>query len=192
MNTDNTRPNGEPAAEELSSEQGKDQAVDTLAEPAELEALRKRASERDQFLDLLQRTRADFENYQKRNQKDREQERRYMYSSLLFDLLPILDNLERAIAAAQQAGEKGPLAEGVGMVKGQFLELLKRYGVMPIEAQDKPFDPHLHQAVMQQPVADKPANTVVQVLERGYTHQDRVLRPARVVVSKETEANHKE
>jgi molecular chaperone GrpE len=185
MNTDDPRPNGEHAAEELASGP-ENQAVDTAIEPAELDSLRKRASERDQFLDMLQRTRADFENYQKRNQKDRDQERRYMYSSLLFDLLPILDNLERAIAAAQQAGEKGPLAEGVAMVKGQFLELLKRYGVTPIDAQDKPFDTNLHQAVMQQPVADKPANTVMQVLEQGYVNQDRVLRPAKVVVSTES------
>jgi molecular chaperone GrpE len=151
---------------------------------AELEALRKKAGERDQYLDLLQRTRAEFENYQKRVQKDREQERRYMSGEVLSNLLPVLDNLERAVAATQQAGEKGPLVEGVAMVQNQFLELFKRYGVTRIDAQDKAFDPHLHQAVMQQEAADKPANTVVQVLEQGYLNQDRVLRPAKVIVSK--------
>jgi molecular chaperone GrpE len=151
---------------------------------AELAALRKRAAECDQYLDLLQRTRAEFENYQKRIQKDREQERRYMYGEFLRDLLPVLDNLERAIAAAQQAGEKGPLVEGVAMVQNQFLEMFKRYGVSRIDALDKPFDPHLHQAVMQQEAAGKPASTVVQVLEQGYLNQDRVLRPAKVIVSK--------
>src|SRR6266508_2917745 len=77
----------------------------------DLESLRARAEERDQFLALLQRTQADFENYQKRNQREREQERRYQERALAFDLLPALDNLERALAAAQQAGETGTLVE---------------------------------------------------------------------------------
>jgi len=156
-----------------------------VVDAEDLEALRKRAAERDQYLDLLQRTRAEFENYQKRINKDRDLERRYFASAILLDLLPVLDNLERASAAAEKASEKGPLAEGIGMVLSQFLDFLQRNGVVRIEAQDQPFDPHLHQAVMQQPVADKPANTVLQVLEQGYMNQDRVLRPAKVVVSSE-------
>lgn len=151
----------------------------------ELAKLRVRSQERDQYLDMLQRSRAEFENYQKRNQKDRDQERRYLTSSVFADLLPVLDNLERAMAAARQAGEKGPLVDGVAMVLNQFLDVFKRHGVTPIEAQDRPFDPNIHQAVMQQPAADKPANTVIQVLEQGYTIHDRVLRPAKVIVSKE-------
>jgi molecular chaperone GrpE len=150
----------------------------------DLESLRARASERDQFLSLLQRTRADFENYQKRNQKEREQERRYFVSGLAGDLLPVIDNLERATAAAKQAGEQGPLVQGVGLVQSQFLDILKRHGVTRIEAEGKPFDPNLHQAVMQQAAPGKPPSTVVQVLEQGYTIHDRVLRPAKVAVSK--------
>ena len=79
----------------------------------DLEALRTRATERDQYLDLLQRTRADFENYQKRIQRDLAQERRYQHTGIVQDLLPVLDNLERATAAAKQAGETGPLVQGV-------------------------------------------------------------------------------
>src|SRR5438445_11384173 len=79
----------------------------------DLESLRTRAQERDQFLALLQRTQADFENYQKRNQREREQERRYWHGSLALDLLPVIDNLERALAAARQAAETGPLVQGV-------------------------------------------------------------------------------
>ena len=158
-------------------------AVDN-ADSDSVEKLRARAEERDKFLDLLQRTQADFENYQKRNQRDREQERRYVHGAFAFDLLPILDNLERATAAALQAGEKGALVEGVALVQSQFLEFLKRHGVTRIDARDKPFDPNLHQAVMQTPMPDKPANTVVQVLEPGFMIHDRVLRPAKVVVSK--------
>jgi molecular chaperone GrpE len=85
------KPNGDTAtAQEIS--------------PAELESLRKQAAERDQFRDLALRTRAEFENYQKRNQKDRDQERRYWYTPLVLDLLPVFDNLERTQAAANQAG----------------------------------------------------------------------------------------
>jgi molecular chaperone GrpE len=149
----------------------------------DLEALRARARERDEYLDLLQRARADFANYQKRNQKEREQERRYAYGPLVQELLPALDNLDRATAAARQAGETGPLVQGVAMVQSQLLDVFRRHGVTPIEAQGKPFDPNLHEAVMQQPSPDQPPNTVLQVLERGFTIHDRVLRPAKVIVS---------
>jgi molecular chaperone GrpE len=157
----------------------------------DLETLRARAAtaeqERDQFLSLLQRTRADFENYQKRSQREREQERRYWDAPFALDLLPVLDNLDRAMAAARQAGESGPLVQGVAMVQGQILDALKRHGIKPIEALGQPFDPHLHQAVMQQPAADQPPNTVVQVLQQGFMIHERVLRPATVVVSKPVE-----
>jgi molecular chaperone GrpE len=149
----------------------------------DLEALRARAKERDEFLDLLQRTRADFDNYQKRARKEREQERRYQFGPLIFDLLPVIDNLDRATAAAKQAGETGPLVQGVAMVQSQLLEIFRRHGVTPVEAVDQPFDPNQHEAVMQQPAPNKPANTVLQVLEKGFMIHDRVLRPAKVIVS---------
>jgi molecular chaperone GrpE len=154
----------------------------------DLDTLRKRAEsaeqERDQFLNLVQQTRADFENYQKRVQRDLAQERRYAQKPLALDLLPSLDNLERATAAAKQAGETGPLVQGVAMVQAQLLDVLRRHGVTRIDALGKPFDPNLHQAVMQQPSADYPPGTVVQVLEHGYLLHDRVLRPATVAISK--------
>jgi molecular chaperone GrpE len=150
----------------------------------DLELLRTRAQERDQFLDLLKRTQADFENYQKRNRTEREQERKYAQKPLATDLLPVLDNLERAVAAARQSNETGPLVQGVNMVLSQFLELLKRHGVTRIEAEGQPFDPNVHQAVAQAPASDKiPAGSVAQVLEHGYMLHDRVLRPARVIVA---------
>lgn len=153
----------------------------------DLDALKTRAEiaerERDQFLSLLQRTRADFENYQKRIQRDMAQERRYAAAPLALDLLAVLDNLERALTAAKQAGEEGPLTQGVLMVQTQMLELLRRHGITPIEAVGQPFDPNLHQAVMQQEEKGKPANTVLQVLEQGFVIHDRVLRPAKVIVS---------
>jgi molecular chaperone GrpE len=162
-------------------ENKKEAATDVSAE--ELERLRKTAAERDQYLDMAQRMRAEFENYQKRSQKDREQERKYAFGPLAIDLLPVLDNLDRAVAAAQQAGDKGPLIQGVVMVQNQFIEMLKRNGITRIDAQGKPFDPNQHQAVVQQPSADVEPGTVLQVLEQGFMNQDRVLRPAKVIVS---------
>jgi len=149
----------------------------------DLETLRARAAERDQFLSLLQRTRADFENYQKRVQREIAQERRYWHGGLALDLLPVLDNFDRATAAAKQAGESGPLVQGVDMIRAQLLDILRRHGITPIDALGKPFDPNQHQALMQQPAADKPPNTVLQILEQGFLIHDRVLRPAKVIVS---------
>ena len=149
----------------------------------DLAGLRSRAEERDKFLSLLQRTQADFENYQKRNQREREQERRYGPGILALDLLPVLDNFNRAVDAARKANESGPLMQGVGMIQGQLLDVLKRHGITPIEAQGQPFDPNLHQAVMQQPSDTLPPNSVASVLEQGFMIHDRVLRPARVGVT---------
>jgi molecular chaperone GrpE len=153
----------------------------------DLDALRKRLQSaeqaRDQYLDLATRTKADFENYQKRMQRDLATERRFAQAPLAADLLGALDNLERATAAAEKVGEKGPLVQGVAMVHSQLLDVLRRHGVTRIDPQGQPFDPNLHQAVMQQPTKDQPPMTVVQVLEPGYMIHDRVLRPARVAVS---------
>jgi molecular chaperone GrpE len=181
-----SEPKPDPSASSTAASQSDDGR--TQADPAasvieDLESLRTRATERDQFLSLLKRTQADFENYQKRNQREREQERRYAAATMAIDLLPVLDNLERATAAAQQAGETGPLVQGVSMVHGQLIDLLRRHGITPIDALGQSFDPNLHSAVMQKPSSDVAPNTVVQVLEQGFMHHDRVLRPSRVVVS---------
>ena len=157
------------------------EAADQVRE--DLAGLRARAQERDQFLALLQRTQADFENYQKRNQREREQERRYWHGAFAMDLLPVIDNLDRAMTAAKQAGESGPLVQGVGMVQTQLLDMLKRHGITPIDALGKPFDPNLHQAIMQQPSTDHSPQTVIQVLQQGFMIHDRVLRPVGVIVS---------
>src|SRR5437764_925817 len=153
----------------------------------DLEALKARAAqaeqERDQFLALLQRTRADFENYEKRVLRDLAQERRFMHGGLAKDLLPVLDNLDRATQAAKQVGETGPLVQGVALVQSQLLDILKRHGVTRIDAEDQPFDPAQHEAIMQQPAPDKKPGTVLQVVEQGFMIHDRVLRPAKVIVS---------
>jgi molecular chaperone GrpE len=139
--------------------------------------------QREETVTLLKQTRADFENYQKRAAREREEERRYAATPLARDLLPAFDNLQRAVDAARQVGEQGPLVQGVAATQAQLLQVLARHGVKPIEALHQPFDPNRHEAVMQQPSADHPSGTVLQVLQQGFTIHDRVLRPASVVVS---------
>jgi molecular chaperone GrpE len=162
-------------------------AGDGSAVLEDLENLRARLaaaeSDRNEFRTLLQRTQADFENYQKRMARESQQERRYWNGPLALDLLSALDNLARATEAAQQAGETGPLVKGVALVQNQILDILRRHGITPIEAAGQPFDPNKHQAVMQQPSGNHPPNTVIQVLQQGFMHHDRVLRPASVVVA---------
>ena len=153
----------------------------------ELEQLRTKlaAAEqaRDAAIDLAKRTQAEFENYQKRAQRDKAQDLRYAQAPLAFDILSVLDNLDRALASAQQAGEAGPLVQGVAMVQSQVLDVYRRHGITRIEAKGEAFDPNLHQAVMQQPSREFAPGHVITVLEHGYRIHDRVLRPARVVVS---------
>ncbi len=161
-------------------------ANESVATP-EIEGFRARAEaaerERDQYLALLKTTRAELENDVKRARKSFEEDKRFAHSSFALGLLPVLDNLDRATAEAKRAGEKGPLTQGVALVVAQLRDVLRRHGVTPIEALGKPFDPTLHQAIMQQPSAEHPPFTVVAVLEEGYMIHERVLRPANVAVS---------
>ncbi len=175
---------GTAQADKDRSDNGAGQQSGSVSIPAaEMNDLRKQAAERDEYLDLARRTQAEFQNYVKRAARDRDQEKQYFVSGFMRDLLPVLDNLQRATAAAKKAGETGPLVQGVQMVLNQFLELLKKYDVTPIEAEGKPFDHNLHEALVEQPSDQFPPNTVMHVEERGYKIGERVLRPAKVVVS---------
>ena len=146
-----------PAAGETpTGEMAEDQAASAVLE--DLEALRNRVTtaeqQRDEYLALLQRTRADFENYQKRIQRDLAEEQRYGHASFARELLPVLDNLQRALDAAQQQAENSPMVQGVALVRSQLLEIFGRFGITSIEALGQPFDPHLHESVSQQTRAD--------------------------------------
>jgi molecular chaperone GrpE len=168
----NPRPNPEPETSHdvpAPNPGGADDALRQRVEAAE--------RQRDEYLQLLRQTQADFENARQRAARERDAERKY------YDLLHALDNLDRAIATAKQAGQNDPLVQGVALAQSQILDAFKRHGIRPIDAQDKPFDPNLHEAVMQQPSSAHPANTVLHVLEQGYLIHDRVLRPSRVIVS---------
>jgi molecular chaperone GrpE len=162
-----------------------DQGASAVLE--DLEALRNRVAaaeqQRDEYLALLQRTRADFENYQKRIQRDLAEERRHGHASLARDLLPVVDNLQRALEVAQQPAENSSLVQGVAMIRSQLLDILGRFDITPIEALGQPFDPHLHESVSQQRRTDVTPGVVVAVLQPGYRLHDRVMRPAKVVVA---------
>lgn len=126
------------------------------------------------------RTLADFDNYRKRAERERQEIRRYALLEPMRDLVEVVDNLERAVAAAGSADD---LKQGVDMILRQLGELLRRYGVAPVEAEGQAFDPALHEAVSRQESDEVAEPTVAQELQKGYLLHDRLLRPARVVVA---------
>jgi molecular chaperone GrpE len=138
--------------------------------------------QRDEYLDLLQRSRAEFANFQKRSKSQAETDRLYAIGSLARDLLDGLDNLERATDALRASGSTS-VTEGLDMVHKQLLAILAKHGVEPIQALGMPFDPNHHEALVQQPDAEHPEGTVVNELGKGYRIHDRVLRPSKVAVS---------
>ena len=133
--------------------------------------------------DRLLRAQAELENYRRRSQREMQDLLRYAELPLLRDLLPVVDDISRAIQAAEKAPDAGGLLEGFRMVEQKLSRFLEAHDCKRIAALDQPFDPNLHQAIAQQPSADKPANTVMLVAQDGYTLHDRVVRPAQVIVS---------
>jgi molecular chaperone GrpE len=156
----------------------------------ELEEMRKRLEEQEREThERLLRTMADFENFRRRARQEREEIRQFANQELLQGLLPIMDDFDRALAAAEQAGSSEALLEGVNMIKKQMEAFLAKHGVAPVEAVGKPFDPSLHEAVLQAPATEEhPAGTVVEEIRRGYTLNGRLLRPALVKVAAAEEA----
>ncbi len=132
------------------------------------------------------RCHAELDNYRKRAARELEERLRYANLGLLRDVLPVLDNVERAIQAAQQNADAAALLDGFKLVHQQLEAVLSRHHCTRIEALHAPFDPHVHHAVMQQPSEEHPANTVLMVTQNGYQLHDRVVRPSQVIVSKPT------
>jgi molecular chaperone GrpE len=129
------------------------------------------------------RAQAEFENFRKRMRREMEEETRYAALPLVSELLPVIDNLERAIQAASQTEGASGLVDGVKLVIMQFDQALAKNGCVKIEALGKEFDPHLHMAVMQEPSNEYPAGTISRELQSGYKMHDRVVRPSQVFVS---------
>jgi len=144
---------------------------------------------RDKYVRLL----ADFDNFRRRAAKERQDLVTYGHENLVKDLLSTVDNLDRAIDHAQQSddGSLATFLQGVELVQRELYAVLAQHEVRVIEAEGRPFDPALHEAMAQVPDDSVPANTVIEVLQKGYQLRDRLLRPARVVVAKPTEDEEK-
>jgi molecular chaperone GrpE len=138
-------------------------------------------AERDEYLNDLKRVAAEFENYRKRVTRDQESLVARAHERLVKELLPVLDDLERALAAAEEH-EEAKLEEGVRLVHQELRSALDREGLAEIDTNGS-FDPHVHEALLSQPRGDRAEGTVLEVLQKGYKLGDRVLRPARVVVA---------
>ena len=149
----------------------------------DLEALRAQAARSDEYLALAQRTQADFDNFRKRMQRDVAAAEARGIGRLARELLPAIDNLERALAAADAAGHDHHLAEGVRLVQAELAAALGRIGIEGYSPQGEAFDPSVHEAMAQHPVEGAVSGTVVEVYQQGYRLHGTVLRPARVVVA---------
>jgi molecular chaperone GrpE len=142
-----------------------------------------KTSECEQLLDQLKRLAAEFSNYQKRMEHNFQEEQRMAVRGLVLDLLPVLDNLERALAHAQADAGAQALMTGVKAVYDQFAAALRKHGVTPFEAQGQAFDPEHHEAVTVVPSEQVPQGTVAEVLQTGYRLHGQMIRPSRVAVS---------
>ena len=160
----------ESIEQEQTQEQPQDEALD-------VDAL---IAERDEYLDHLRRVAADFENYRKRTARDQESLVARAAERLVRELLPVLDDLERALEAAEEH-EEAKLEEGVRLVHRRLEEALRKEGLEEVPTEGR-FDPHLHEALLAQP-AEAESGTILEVLQKGYRLGDRVVRPARVMVA---------
>ncbi len=179
-NPDDTQSNipfnsGSDPAAAAGSEASDPQTHDEIVQRLEQE----RNASRDQAL----RTQAELENYRKRVAREREEERRFAALPVIRDLLPGLDNLQRALDAARHTDDLNAMLQGVEMVAQQIESILAQHGATPIQAVGEPFDPNQHQAIQQIPSADVPPMTVVDEVERGFVLHNRVIRPSSVIVS---------
>jgi molecular chaperone GrpE len=140
--------------------------------------------ERDEYLELAQRTRADFENYRKRVAKETSEALARGKAELAREMLPVIDNLERALESGSNASAHAALVEGVGLVLEELRGKLGSAGVEAFDPKGEKFDPQLHEALSIQPVEGTEAGVIVETLQKGYRLNGQVLRPAKVVVSK--------
>lgn len=150
------------------------------------ENARNQATQAAELQDKLLRTVADWDNYRKRAQREKEESVKYAAEGMLEKLLPVIDNFELGLQAAQK--DSSPVAQGLNMVFNQLQQFLRDIGVEVIDAVGQPFDPHRHEALGHMPSADVPEGTVVSQMRKGYKVKDRLLRPASVFVAQSPQA----
>ena len=177
---------GEPSGEQdAANEQEMVEATEEAAgDESAVTSQESLQAERDKYLELAQRTQADFENYRKRAAKEAAAAGSRAKAGLVRELLPVLDNIERALELAGGNGSGGDaFVEGVRLVHADLIGVLQRSGVESFDPSGEPFDPTLHEALSTRPQDGAHPGTVVEVIEKGYRLNDTILRPARVVVS---------
>ena len=151
--------------------------------PADIARIKARADEADELHTKHLYALAELENFRKRTAKERRDLINYAGQEILFDLLEILDNFDRALDAGRTESNPAVIIEGINLIRTQLARLTEKFGVKPVEALGAQFDPRMHEALQRLPSADAPPGTVIHEMQKGYMLRDRVLRPARVVVA---------
>jgi molecular chaperone GrpE len=176
-------PEGDPASPQAPDPTTASAEVSPATAPGPDEASQLR-EERDRYYDLLLRKTAEFDNYRKRTERERREQAERATAELLLEVLPIVDDLERALAAEAAAGPVEQYRKGVELIHRRTLDLLRSRSVQPIEALGADFDPNLHQAVIAEPSEGRREGEVIEEFRRGYRIGDRLLRPAMVKVAR--------
>jgi molecular chaperone GrpE len=175
-NGEGTGPTGDTDSEQAPATGGDPESDDATVLSVELEATRR---ERDQYLEALRRLKAEFENSRKRQERERSRILSLASERLVQELLPVLDNLDRALEAG------GDIREGVQATRDQLAEVLGEEGLLPVASDGQPFDPNVHEAVMGQFSEEHEEGTIIQTFQRGYVLNGKPIRPAKVVVAKQ-------
>lgn len=193
--------NRRPENSETGSSPASDQAVGTAAEPQEtpleemtrdqlIEKIKAAQAEAAKHFDLYLRSRAEFENLKRRFQRDKDDLSKFANEVLIKQLLPVIDNLEKGLAHAEGRDALDALKEGVSLTLKGLKDVLMKEGLEEVKAEGAPFDPNYHEALMQKEDDSVPPGTVIQACQAGYILNDRLVRPALVVVSKGKDAGN--
>jgi len=173
---------------QAASGEGKGEVVETPEGQVEEEGLASQLTKvREEARDIedrMLRLAAEFENYKKRMQRERETMMKYAEENILKELLPTIDNLERAIEQGQKSEDAAALLEGVEMTYNGLLSALEKFGLTPLSGVGEEFDPNFHEALAMEPSDEVPANVILQEYQKGYMFKDRLIRAAKVVVSR--------
>lgn len=180
---DQTPSNEQPSETAENEASAEDEMGNPLVEFLKTE-VEKLGSERKQLEDQVLRTMAEFQNFRKRKEQEADQLRSFATEKLVTSLLPVLDNFERTLEALDKGAPMEKVIEGIKLVDRQFRQILESHNVKRIEAHGQPFDPDVHEAIATEDSHEHPENTVVGEVEPGYRLADKVIRPARVRVSK--------
>ena len=181
--------------EKLSDDNDKDISVDEETETEQEETdpikilekkLQKAEVDSKNSHDRLLRATAEFDNYKKRSERELGEFRKFANERLIKDLLPVMDNLERAVESSTKEDASSGIIEGVEMTLKEIYKVLENFNLKCLESEGKVFDPNFHQAVLQEETDDYAENTVIKVMQKGYILHDRLIRPAMVVVAKAT------